>query len=146
MGACFLQIGRRQIHSDAADREFGTTGFDGGADALAGFPHGSIRQTYHVKGGQSAGEETLGANFVSGYSVEPQRTNGNDHTEAFFLVLQKTAFFCGDVFCELRKFYHKFENTGMPTDEKMTKNGKKIWSNRRKGENCLKNNKVFVYT
>ena len=26
-------------------------------------------------------------------------------------------------------------------DEKMTKKGKKIWSNRRKGRNCAKNNK-----
>ena len=51
------------------------------AAAFAGFPHGGVRQTHDVKGGQAAGEKALGSDLISGNAGQSKGTHGSDHRE-----------------------------------------------------------------
>jgi hypothetical protein len=75
---------RGQIHGDPADGELGPAVFDGGTDALPRFPHGRIGQTYNIKCRETSGEEAFRADFISGNSVQTQRTYCYDHQTAAF--------------------------------------------------------------
>ena len=77
--ALLADTGGGQIHGDPADGEFGAAVFHGGADTLPRFLDGGIRQTHHIKGGQSAGEKTLHRHLVAADAGESQRTHGDHH-------------------------------------------------------------------
>ena len=59
MGACFLQIGRRQIHSDAADRKGQTAALCRSPNPFPGLLHRRIGQTHDIKTGQAVGNITF---------------------------------------------------------------------------------------
>ena len=86
--------GGGQIHGDAADGEFGAAVLHGGTDTLPRFLDGGVRQTHHVKGGQSAGEEALHRHLVAADAGEPQRTHSDHHGQPspFQFVVQLSSY------------------------------------------------------
>ena len=57
--------GGGQVHGDPADGELGPAVLHRRPYPLPGLPHGGVRQAHDVKGGQAAGEKTLGADLIS---------------------------------------------------------------------------------
>ena len=72
-------MGGGQIDRDAADRKGEAAVFDGGAHPLPGLADGGVGQTYHIEGGQTAGQVALHRHRVSGHTVQAERTNGIYH-------------------------------------------------------------------
>ena len=71
--------GRGQIHRDSADGELGPAVLHRRPDSLPGLPHGGVRQTHDVKGGQPAGEEALRADRIPGNAVQSQGAHRHHH-------------------------------------------------------------------
>ena len=80
MGACFLQIGRRQIHSNAADRKGQTAALCRSPHPFPGFLHRRIGQTNDIKSGKSVGNEALRRDAAALDSGDSQCPNAANHT------------------------------------------------------------------
>ena len=77
--ALLALAGGGEVHGDAADREAGAAGLDGGADALARFAHGGIGQADHIKRGEPAGEKTLHRHLAAADAGQAQRADCHHH-------------------------------------------------------------------
>ena len=80
-GACLFGSRRSEVHRDPADGKLGSAVFHRSPHPFAGFPHGGVRQTHDVKGGQAAGEKALGSDLISGNAGQSKGTHGSDHRE-----------------------------------------------------------------
>ena len=79
---------RSQIHGDAADGELLPAVLHRRPDALAGFLHRRVRQTHHVEGRQSAGDNALHRHLVARDARQTQRPHRDHHgTAPFTLIL-----------------------------------------------------------
>ena len=112
--------GGSQIHGDAADGEFGAAVLHGGADALPGLLDGGVRQTHHVEGGQSAGEEALYRHLVAADAGKTQRTHSDHHGQPspFLFVVQPSS-------------YHKMQAVNSGFFQKPGKNQRDFCAERR---------------
>ena len=77
--ALLPDAGRGQIDGDAADGELGPAVFHRGTHPLTGLLHRRVRQTHHVKGGQTAGEHALHRYLIAADAGQAQRTHRGHH-------------------------------------------------------------------